>query len=58
MRNAVSYMWDVTVFRQSFYEKRAKSLENLFSNSGNPILMIFFKQQEINVYKQTFSDQD
>ena len=31
---------------------------NFFSSSGNPILMIFFKEQEINVYKQTFSDID
>ena len=25
---------------------------------GNPILMIFFKIQEINEYKQTFNDKD
>ena len=37
--------------------KKSEIVGDFFSSSGNPILMIFFKEQEINVYKQTFSDE-
>ena len=43
---------------ESFYGKRAKSLENFFSNSENAIWSILLKYQEIDVQIQTFTDEN
>ena len=42
---------------QSFYEKRTKSLEKIFSNSRNAIWSILLKYQEIDVQIQIFTDE-
>ena len=39
-------------------KKERNRWRNVFSSFGNPILMIFFKSQEINVHKQIFSDKN
>ena len=44
--------------RQSFYRKRAKSLEEIFSSSENAIWSILLKYQEIDVQIQAFTDQN
>ena len=44
--------------RQSFYRKRAKSLEKFFSSSENAIWSILLKYQEIDVQIQTFIDEN
>ena len=43
---------------QSFYGKRAKLLEKLFSSSENAIWSILLKYQEIDVQIQTFTDEN
>ena len=43
---------------QSFYGIRAKSLEEFFSSSGNAIISILLKYQDINVQIQAFADQN
>ena len=42
--------------RQSFYGKRVKSLEKVFSSSENVIWAILLKYQEKDVQIQTFTD--
>ena len=44
--------------RQSFYGKRAKSLEKIFSSSENAIWSILLIHQEIDVQIQTFTDEN
>ena len=34
---------------QSFYGRKAKSLEKLLSSAGNAVLLVFLKYQEIDV---------
>ena len=46
------------ITRQSFYRKRAKSLEKIFSSSENAIWMILLKYQEIDVQIQAFTDEN
>ena len=41
--------------RQSFFRKRAKSLEEIFSSSENVIWSILLKYQEIDVQIQAFT---
>ena len=43
---------------QSFYGKRAKSLETIFSSSENAIWSILLNYQEIDVQIQTFTDRN
>ena len=43
---------------QSFNGKRAKLLKNFFFSSGNAILSILLKYQEIDVQIQTLADQN
>ena len=43
---------------QSFYRKRAKSLEKIFSSSENAFWSILLKYQEIYVQIQTFTDEN
>ena len=43
---------------QSFYRKRAKSLEEIFSSSENAIWSILLKYQEIDVQIQAFTDEN
>ena len=49
---------DFLLPRQSFYEKREKSLEKIFSSSENAIWSILLKSQEIDVQIQTFTDEN
>ena len=44
--------------RQSFYGKRTKSLEKIFSGSENAMWSIFLKYQEIDVQIQIFTDEN
>ena len=43
---------------QSFYGKRAKLLEEIFSSSKNAIWSISLKYQETDVQIQTFTDEN
>ena len=47
-----------SIRRKSFYRKRAKSLEKIFSSSENAIWSILLKYQEIDVQIQAFIDEN
>ena len=47
-----------SILRRSFYRKRAKSLEEIFSTSENAIWPILLKFQEIDMQIQAFTDEN